>query len=82
MRRRTHPIAQLIFVIAAVVFVGDLSTIQWGTIGGIATESGAEYPLAFLGMLFAQTRNALVMVTILVGLGTIVDLLAKSLSKT
>ena len=82
MRRRTHPIAQLIFVIAAIVLMGDLSTIPWKTIGEIGAESGANYPLAFLGMFFAQTRNALVMVTILVGLGTIVDLLAKNLSKT
>ena len=82
MRRRTHPIAQFIFVVAAIVLIGDLSTVQWKTIGEIGLESGVDYPFAFLAMFFAQTRNALVMATILIGLGAIVDLLARNLSKT
>ena len=78
MRKRTHPIAQLIFIVAVVVLIGDLSTVPWSVVGKIGVESGADYPLAYLGMLFAQMRNAVVTATMLVGLGAMVDILAKN----
>lgn len=82
MRTRTHPIARLIFIVAIVVLIGDLSTVPWSEIGRIGADSAGDYPLAFLGMLFAQMRNAVVMAAILIGLGTIVDLLHKNRAGT
>ena len=81
MRKRTHPIAQLIFIVAAIVLIGDLSTVPWREVGRIGVESGADYPLAFVGMLFAQMRNAAVTATMLMGLGAMVDLLDKYRAK-
>ena len=82
MRKRRHPIAQLIFIVAVMVLIGDLSTVPWSVVGKIGAESGADYPLAFLGMLFAQMRNAVVTATMLVGLGAMVDILSKSRAST
>jgi hypothetical protein len=73
-----HPIARLIFIVAAVVLIGDLSTVPWSEVGRIGVESGTDYPLTFLGMLFAQMRNAVVTATMLIGLGAMVDLLHKN----
>jgi len=81
MRRRTHPLARFIWIVAIVILIGDLTAIPWSTIGTIAAGSGSQSPLAFIGMFFAETRNALITVTALAGLGAMVDLLDKIRSK-
>jgi hypothetical protein len=81
MRRRTHPVALVIWIVMAVVLINDLRSVPWSEIGKIGVESGADYPLTFLGMLVAELRNAAVTAAMLVGLGAMVDLLAKSRAK-
>ncbi len=81
MRRRTHPIALLIWIVMAVVLINDLHSISWSEIGKIAMESGADYPVTFLSMLVAQLRNAAVTAAMLTGLGAMVALLDRSRAK-
>ena len=66
----------------AVVLINDLHSISWSEIAKIGVESGADYPLMFLGMLGAELRNAAVTAAMLLGLGAMVDLLAKNLAKS
>jgi hypothetical protein len=82
MRRRTNPIALIIWIVMAVVLINDLHSIPWREIGKIGVESGADYPLTFLGMLVAQMRNAAVTAAMLVGLGAMVDLLDRNRAKS
>ena len=77
MRRRMHPIAQLIFIVAGVVLIGDLNSIPWSDVARIGFNTGSDHPVAFLGILFTEVRNAFVTATMLVGLGAMVDLLSK-----
>jgi hypothetical protein len=81
MRRRTHPIALIIWIVMGVVLINDLHSVSWSEIGKIGVESGAEYPVTFISMLVAELRNAAVTAAMLAGLGAMVDLLAKNRAK-
>ena len=81
MRRRRHPIALFIWIVAIVIFLRDLTAIPWGEIGTIAAGTGSESPLTFLGVFFLEIKNAFFTFATLIGLATIVDLLDKIRSR-